>query len=548
MQLRDYQQRVCDEIFAAWDDGKRYVLAVLPTGAGKTVVFCHVVHQIKIPTVIMAHRGELVSQMSVALAREGVRHRVIGPPALTRMCVRAHLKVLKYSYIDPNSKVAVASMQSIASHKQDWYNQVRLWVHDEAHHLLRDNQFGKAVACFPNAIGLGVTATPVRADGRGLGLHADGFFEHMIVGPTPRDLIERKFLSEYRIYAPPNNFNREQIKVSANGEFDKQELKVETKHSGVMGDAAAHYKKHAYGKLGLTFCDSIDNAVIMVGNYRAQGVSAEMVSGKTHSEIRTSILDKFASKQILQLVSVSLIDEGFDCPAVEVVSDVAASESYARFAQRFGRGMRILEGKTHMIYFDHVGNVLRHGLPDAPRVWTLDRRERKKKRDPDTIPLTVCLECLQPYERTRKRCPYCDHYAAPAQRGAPDFVDGDLTELDADTLKALRGDIARKDGDFYAPVGLSIPAQVNARSGWMRRQEQQRSLRNAIAWWAGVEDARGYGESESYRRFFFRYGIDVANAQLLGTQESGELAVRILNDLSKFGIDGTVNAEIGFGI
>ena len=80
----------------------------------------------------------------------------------------------------------------------------------------------------------------------------------------------------------------------------------------------------------------------------------------------------------------------------------------------------------------------------------------------------------------------------------------------------------------------------------MRRQDAQRALRNAIAWWAGTEAARGYGESESYRRFYFRFGIDVANAQLLGSREAIELSTNILTELSKIGIDGTVNAAVYF--
>jgi hypothetical protein len=121
-----------------------------------------------------------------------------------------------------------------------------------------------------------------------------------------------------------------------------------------------------------------------------------------------------------------------------------------------------------------------------------------------------------------------------------------LTELDAETLTALRGSIARIDGDFYAPQGLSIEAQRGARANHMKRQDAQRALRNSIAWWAGADHARGYKESESYRRFYFRFGIDVGNAQLLGSREANELSTKILAELSKIGIDGNVNAEIYF--
>ena len=137
MQLRDYQQKLHDDIITSWNQGYRNVLAVLPTGGGKTVSFSHIVKEQLGAAIVLAHRAELVEQMSLALAREGVRHRVIGPPSLTRRCRNAHIQELHHSYCDPNAKTGVASVQSVVAYddKAQWFNQVQLWVHDEAHHL-----------------------------------------------------------------------------------------------------------------------------------------------------------------------------------------------------------------------------------------------------------------------------------------------------------------------------------------------------------------------------------------------------------------------------
>jgi len=545
VQLRDYQLNLKSSIFQAWEAGQRFVLGVLPTGGGKTVTFAHIVKEANCTSIVLAHRGELVSQMSLALAREGVRHRIVGPKDLARLCTKEHIKEFGFSFIDPTSRVAVASVQSVESYNdQEWFKQVGLWVHDEAHHLLRDNQFGRAVLKFPHAKGLGVTATPGRADGRGLGAKSDGFFESMVMGPTCRDLINRKFLSDYKIYGPPSDLKRSEIKIGTNGEFNPRDLKIATGKSTVLGDIVDHYAKYALGKLGLTFSDSIENAGIIASKFRSVGIPAEVLTGKSDANLRSKVIDDFKVRKVLQIVSVALIDEGFDCPAVEVVSDGAATESFGRFAQRFGRGLRILEGKPYMIYLDHVGNTMRHGLPDRARNWSLDRRDKRAKKTNDAIPIRICTACLQAYEAIKKRCPYCDHYEPPALRTGAEFVDGDLTELDAATLAALRGELTRKDGDFHAPNGLDMSAQIVARAHWMHRQDAQRSLRNAIAWWRGVEIGRGETENESYRRFFFKFGIDVANAQLLSKTEAKLLATKVFAELSKIGIDGTVNAEI----
>ncbi len=550
MQLRPYQMEIHDAIADAWSAGNQNVLACLPTGGGKTVTFSHIVKEEPGASIVLAHRAELVAQMSLALAREQVRHRVIGPSSLVRLCVNAHVAELSRSFYDANAKTGVASVQSVTSHKDSlqWFNQVKLWVHDEAHHLLSDNQFGKAVARFPNARGLGVTATPGRADGKGLGRHADGLFDCMVMGPTPRWLIDLGFLSKYKIFAPPSNLDLTAVHVTASGEYSPPELKLATQKSTVLGDTVNHYVKHASGKSGLTFADSVENATDIAARYREAGVSAEVLTGKTPDALRANVIAKFKTRQVMQIVSVALIDEGFDCPGVEVVSDAAATHSFNRFAQRFGRGLRIMEGKSHMIYLDHVGNTLRHGLPDAKREWSLNRRDRKSGGKSDAIPMRVCVnpECIQPYERIYKCCPYCGHYPPPPSRSAPEFVDGDLLELDAETLAALRGEIGRIDGDPVIPYGAA-PEVVGAvkRRHWERR-EAQNNLRNVIAWWAGLESAQGRGESESYRRFYYRFGVDVANAQTLNAKDAGELAERVRGELTKFGIDGTVSAASYF--
>lgn len=546
MQLRPYQHQLHDAIVEAWSAGHKNVLAVLPTGGGKTVTFSHIVREESGASVVLAHRAELVGQMSLALAREQVHHRVIGPPALIRLCVNAHVAELGRSFYDANAKTGVASVQSVTSHKDasNWFNQVALWVHDEAHHLLRENQFGKAVARFRNARGLGVTATPGRADGRGLGRHADGLIDVMVMGPEPRWLIDQGFLSKYKIFAPPSNLDLSAVRVTAGGDYSPPELKVATQKSTVLGDTVNHYVKYASGKSGLTFADSVENAIDIATRFRESGVSAEVLTGKTPDALRANVIAKFKSRQVMQIVSVALIDEGFDCPGVEVVSDAAATQSFNRFAQRFGRGLRIMDGKSHMIYLDHVGNVLRHGLPDARREWSLDRRERRSSSKSDAIPMRVCInpECIQPYERVHKCCPYCGHYPPPPSRSGPEYVDGDLLELDEATLIALRGEIARIDSDPVIPYGAAPEVAGAVRKRHWERQQGQQALRNVIAWWAGLEAAQGRGESESYRRFYHKFGVDVANAQTLNAREAGELAARVTVELSKHGIDGTVDA------
>jgi DNA repair protein RadD len=574
--LRSIQIQPEKDIYAAWGAGAQNVMLVSATGSGKTVLFSKIMYDEPGASIAIAHRQELVSQISLALARNGVRHRIVGNRStLVRIINALHIKKFGYSYIDPTAKTGVGGVDTIVKMQNEpWFQQIQLAVQDEGHHVLRDNKWGRAAAMFPHARGLFPTATPRRADGKGLGRHADGLTDVMVLAPAMRDIINMGYLTDYRIICPPipKDFDISSVAVSnSTGDLNQDQLrKVRRQSATLTGDTVEHYLKYAAGKIGVTFEVSVESAAETAAAFRQRGVPAEVVHGKTPETLRANIIDRLERREILQIVNVDIFGEGFDLPAIEVVSMNRPTESFGVYTQEFGRMLRLMiteeqskqwdtysaeqrlaiiasSKKPRGILLDHVGNVLRHGgPPDRHQIWSLDRRERRRAKDPDEIPLRICIECLQPYDRFRKCCPYCGQYMEPTARSAPEFVDGDLTELDEATLLALRGEIARKDGDFYSPSGLAIPAQIAARKNWTERQQSQKALRNAIAWWAGVECARGHSESESYRRFWFRFGIDVANAQLLGSRESEELATKIFTELSKFDIDGTVNAELYF--
>lgn len=531
-EARDYQQSLIDQVLQFWAAGGKNCLVVLPTGGGKTFVFAAVTALVRMSVVAIAHRAELVSQMSLAFAREGIRHRVIGPPELARRCSRIHLRQMGINYVEPNARIAVAGVDTLVrmDPKDPLFAQAGMWITDEAHHLLTDNKWGKACAMFPNARGLGVTATPVRADGKGLGSHADGLIDEMFIGPTMRELIGRGYLTEYRIFAPPSDLDLSQVTTSDGGDFSPPKLAAARKASHVTGDVVQHYLRIAPGKLGVTFDVDIESATATAQAFNAAGVPAEVVTGKSSDEARASALERFERRGILQLVNVDLFGEGFDLPAIEVVSMARPTQSYALFAQQFGRSLRPLPGKTHAIIIDHVGNTLRHGLPDAPRVWSLDRRERRSRSAPaDVIPVRVCHNpaCVGVYERIYNTCPYCGHVAIPAGRSSPEQVDGDLCELDHATLARLRGELAANDSGPTFPYGAG-PEIVGAikRRHWERQQAQERLLA-ALALYGGWQVNMGRETPESQRRFFFQFGIDVASAQTLGAREAETLSARV---------------------
>jgi superfamily II DNA or RNA helicase len=523
---RDYQRDLRLGIQGAWDNGAQNVMGVAPTGSGKTVIMSRILADHDGPSVAIAHRGELVSQISLALARNDVRHNIVGPSSLIRQCVREHHEELGRSWYSQRAECAVASVQSLKD-----VGKPTLWVQDEAHHTLRDNQWGRAVSGLKGARGLGLTATPVRADGRGLGRAWDGLMDEMIVGPSMRDLILAGHLTRYRVMVPPNDLDLSAVATGSTGDYVQPQLRAAVARSSITGDVVRDYLRFAPGKRGVTFVTDVDTAGHVAALYRAAGVPAEAVSAKTPAALRADLVRRLRDGRLLQLVNVDLFGEGFDLPAIECVSMLRPSESFPLVCQQFGRALRLMEGKTRATIIDHVGNVQRHGLPDSPREWSLERREKKAKSVASAIPLRVCPECSGAYEGYSSECPYCGHVRLPALRTAPEHVEGDLIELNWEALEALRGAVAHVDGPARIPWGATPVVEGAVRKRHRERQESQTVLREAIAVWAGHQRAAGRPDSESYRRFWHAFGIDVMSAQALGAREAETLAGKVLNAL-----------------
>ena len=526
--LRKFQQTMKDDINQAWSDGNRDVMAVLPTGGGKTVVFASIMQDERAPSIAIAHRQEIVSQISLAMARNGIMHRIIGPKPVAAICRGLHLSELKRNYVDPRAPVAVAGVDTLVrmDPNDPFFRSVSLVVQDEGHHLLRKNKWGRARAMFSNARLLSVTATPCRADGQGLGRHADGVIDKMILGPDMRSLINDGWLTKYQIYAPESDLDLSQVTISDSGDFSPLKLAAAVHKSHIMGDVVSHYLKLARGKLGITFAVDVAAAGEIAEAFRQAGVPAEVVSANTPAALRQSILNRFRRRDVLQLVNVDLFGEGFDLPAIEVVSMARPTESFSLYSQQFGRGLRPMDGKDHAIIIDHVGNVHRHKLPEYPHVWSLDRRERRSKNAPSVISTRTCVKCLRVYEAYKKACPFCGHEPVPAGRSTPEQVDGDLSLLEGDALAFLMGKI---DAPPVFPYSAGPEVIGSIKKHHRIKGETQQVLRHAMAVWAGRQSQAtdSYTSSELQRKFYLTFGVDVASAQALGRADAEALIGRL---------------------
>lgn len=565
--LRDYQKQLVTDVRSAWAAGARNVLAVLPTGAGKTLVVGDIIASHQGASVLIAHRSELVSQASLMLARFGIRHDIIGSANTRRAIAAAHVAKLGRCFYSPGERCVVASVDTLVRRKDlgSWANQVTLWVVDEAHHATaagvdpitgakQGNKWYRAVQMFthPNALGLGPTATPRRADGRGLGAHTDGLMHVMLEGPSTRELIDDGYLSDYRVWCPESDL-QVLAEVSASGDWSPFELRKASQRSHIIGDVVKSYREYADGLLNLTFTTDVETAQQMALSYRGAGISAMALTGDTDPRIRRQTLQQFERRQIMVIVAVDIVGEGTDLPACESITEARPTQSLAVWMQHWGRGMRpmyasgynlsvrsgrraaIAAGpKPYAIFIDHTGGFVNPALgpPDRPRIWSLDRRDRRSRGASDAIPLRICLECFQPFERIHKACPYCNApIPAPTARSSPAHVEGDLAELDPTVLAQLRGEATLHSlEDERARLQRTGLPDLMVRANVKRygeRIDTQARLREAMALWAGPYHAAGETDNMIQRRFWHSYGCSVVEAMGLAASDAEALRLRL---------------------
>lgn len=554
--LRYYQADLLAAIERQWAAGNRVVCVMAPTGAGKTDVFAEAIRRHRGPSCAIAHRDNLVLQLSVALARSGVQHRIIASDKTLRTIAAEHARLFGRTYINPSAQCAVASAQTLA--KRDalaaWCATVTLWVTDEGHHGCRDGQWGKCIDRFthPHCKGLLPTATPGRADGKGLGRHADGYADVLVaLVDTPegklgvsvgqdvtcapaRVLIRDGYLSPYRVACVESHITEFLGEVAKSGDWSQAALKSASEHSSIIGDVVASYRQFADGKIGITFATDVETAGNIAKAYRAAGVSAEVLTGETDPTVRRAIFQRLEDRTLQQVVAVDVISEGTDIPAIEVVTFARPTASLGLFLQMLGRALRMAPGKEYAQIIDHVGNFLRHrGGPDTPRTWSLDRRTARATAPSDATPIRVCLNvtCGQPYERFRDECPFCGTPAPePERRGPPDQVDGVLALLDDETLLRLRGEaIEEPDAMMTRLVGSGLPGRF---AGATVRKHRERievlaEVTALIGRLGGQWRAEGLSDTEMQRRWYQLAGVDVLSAQRLDREGAEKLLTRL---------------------
>lgn len=475
MILRDYQQEDFLEIRRVYKSGVMYLVYVLPTGGGKTQIFCAIAQGAAAKgkrILILVHRNELLSQCREKLYDLGVPSGVIKA---------GHPMALVYH-------VQVGSIQTV-TRRLDILPEPDLIICDEGHHATSAS-YRHVFNRWPNARRLLVTATPARLDGTGL----ESVAQSMVLGPDMQTLIDRGFLVPPVVYAPPGPDASSLHTVA--GEFVAEEDAALMDKPTITGSAVEHYRRLCDREPGIAFCATLKHGAHVAEQFSASGYQAALIEGRNTDLERKQMLRDLAAGQLHLLTSVSLIGEGVDIPVCSVAFLLRHTQSLTVYLQACGRTLRTAPAKTRGLILDHVNAVRTFGLPQQSREWTLEGRKRSKRSADAEKPmaLTVCSQCWATFEPA-PICPQCGAPCLPQARKGPQEVAGELVQITAVNVEMQRKAAKQEVSAARTRQELeAIAARRGYKPGWIdyiMRSRNEHGYRGAIDPYATIKEWKG---------------------------------------------------------
>ena len=402
MQLRPYQNELVEQLRAAWREGFKAPCIVLPCGGGKSCILAEIAKRTTYNgkrVLFLVHRRELVEQIVGTFCRWGVDMRYCDVMMVQTATRRRNLPT-------PG-----------------------LIMTDENHHSLAAS-YRKIYDRFPDVLRVGVTATPIRLNGDGLGDVND----KLLIGVSAKWLIENDCLAPYDYYAPDvADLTGLHTKM---GEYVTTDIEKAMIKKAVFGDVISYYKQLADGRKSICYCASIKHSKAMAETFSAAGIPAAHIDGETPPAERARIVADFRSGKLTVLCNVDLISEGFDVPDCECAILLRPTQSLTLYIQQSMRCMRYRPGKRAVI-IDHVGNYARFGMPDDDREWSLDKKH-KQKRDPgEDIKIRMCPECFLAFDpdeapkvEGRVSCPHCGYVFPKKERQIEEVAETGLKKIE----------------------------------------------------------------------------------------------------------------------
>ena len=413
MLLRGFQDTLMDDARDALRAGHRRICVQMGTGGGKTVVASAIIQSASArgnETWMMAHKNFLVEQASEKLKRFGVHHGIVSSSG-------------RYN---PRQHVHVCSL-GVLRNRHKGMAPPKIIILDECHHI-GARTWAEMMDAYPDAIWIGLTATPIRPGGGGLGDH----FDHLITGPGVAELIQwgkdhpGEGLCDYRYFTVKTAVHTDGLHTRA-GEFIAEEAAELVDKPAIIGDAVEEFQKHCPDRRFLSFAVNVKHAAHVAEQYQAAGINCVMLDGSMTKPYIKSVLRDLEAGRVQGVASVNLLLEGLDVSSINCVQWLRPTKSRVVKMQGDGRGLRNEIGKDHLVILDHVENWKHFGWPDDEVEWSLEPARRSVA--PVVADKRECKRCYCRYPLRMLRCPECGQQVEVRERVIEEGA-GELVEVD----------------------------------------------------------------------------------------------------------------------
>lgn len=463
-ELRSYQHRAEEESRSCLARGLKRICLYLPTGGGKTLTATSIIKKANAKgrkVVFLANRKQLVRQTSAVLHRYGIPHGILQAENTCRI----------------NEQVVVGSIDTVAA--RGLPEGVGLIIIDECHGVPGNKKYRDLLARYNNVPVVGLTATPF-ASGMGKEDAAIGgkIFEVLVQGATIGELVELGFLVDVDIFAPSEpDLAKVKISKGMDGlpDYQQNQLEEAVDKPELLGDIIDHWKKLANGKQTVVFACSIPHSKHIVETFQAAGIRAEHIDYHHDDDERAAILGRFERGETTVLSNASLLAEGWDCPATEVMILARPTKSLIRYLQMVGRVLRPAPGKDRALLLDHSGSTARLGHPGDDLPIYLDDGRPKSSRSGTAekeAPLPkACPKCSYMKKPSVHACPGCGF--APERQSDVQTASGELVKQER------RKPIRKEAGQHIYSQLLGYARNKGYQTGWAYHKYREFTGRNA---------------------------------------------------------------------
>lgn len=378
-QLRPYQERAYREVQRLYTYGRRRILAVSPTGSGKTLMASTLIHNCVRKggrVLFLADRRILVHQASAKLTECGVPHSIFmagHPFQKSRVTVASRDTMYARCY---KRKVRQAEYEGLVIDEEldlQPKPEADLVIVDEAHLSLAP-AYLEIFKSYPDAVFVGYTATPTRTDGKGLGMFWDSLFQAAYY----KELIDAGHLVKTKVFAPSIP-DLGAIPLGPNGEYNPDAVEEVMDKDNMVGDVVRNWLELARLPDGnyrrtVVFATGVAHSIHLRDEFKKAGIPAAHMDGETPPAERKDILARLESGDIQVVTNCQVLDTGWDQPSVSCCVLAKPTTSVATYRQMAGRVQRPCPGKEDALLIDHAGAVFVHGFPDDDNAveWSLD--------------------------------------------------------------------------------------------------------------------------------------------------------------------------------